>query len=131
MAAVIGASSTLVTHQPFPEMMFFISFTGTFSFFFCFGRQKESEQKLTRMETLTPEEEDIYENVDVDVAAQKHSWLSSLVSAAFVLLVRLLLLLLLLFFLLLWCWCGVGCFYINIFFSLFPPKENQRTLCPS
>ena len=111
MAAVIGASSTLVTHQPFPEMMFFISFTGTFSFFFCFGRQKESEQKLTRMETLTPEEEDIYENVDVDVAAQKHSWLSSLVSAAFVLLVRLLLLLLLLLLLfffavvvLVWCW---------------------------
>lgn len=45
------------------------------------ARQKESEQKLTRMETLTAEEEDIYENVDVDVAAQKHSWLSSLVKA--------------------------------------------------
>eukprot|EP00904_Undaria_pinnatifida_P003248 jgi/Undpi1/12924/HiC_scaffold_7.g02590.m1 len=45
------------------------------------ARQKESEQKLTRMETLSAEEEDIYENVDVDVAAQKISWLTSLVKA--------------------------------------------------
>lgn len=70
-----GTTLQTCPHENLPATAFYLIFIYIFV-----GRQKESEQKLTRMETLTPEENDIYENVDVDVAKEKTSWLSSLVS---------------------------------------------------
>lgn len=43
-------------------------------------RHIEAETKLTRMEMLTDQEQDVYDNIDLEVMEQKTSWLQSLVS---------------------------------------------------
>ncbi|CAM9197144.1 unnamed protein product [Scytosiphon promiscuus] len=45
------------------------------------ARHKEAEQKLMKMEALTDEEQEIYDNIDTDVAEEKTVWLTSLVKA--------------------------------------------------
>lgn len=46
----------------------------------CRNRYKEAEEKLTRMEALSDDEQDAYDNIDPDVMEQKIVWLTSLVS---------------------------------------------------
>eukprot|EP00752_Nemacystus_decipiens_P002173 g2069.t1 len=45
------------------------------------ARHKEAEQKLMKMEALSVEEQEIYDNIDTDVANEKTVWLTSLVKA--------------------------------------------------
>lgn len=43
-------------------------------------RYKDAEKKLTRMEALTDEEQDVYDSIDLDVMEVKTTWLTALVS---------------------------------------------------
>ncbi|CAN0082087.1 unnamed protein product [Ascophyllum nodosum] len=44
-------------------------------------RHKKAEQKLTRVQALSTDEQDMYDNIDPDVMEQKSTWLTSMVKA--------------------------------------------------